>query len=236
MGARIDRALPERKPQPRPDIRRMLFPVGPVAVFGASNFPLAFSVAGGDTVSALAAGCPVVVKAHPAHPGTSELVRLGDPDGRPARRECPKASSRCSTGLRRRSGSRWSRIPPSVPAAFTGSLRAGRTLYDAAALRPEPIPVFAEMGSSNPVFLLPGALQERGEAIAKGFAASVTLGSGQFCTNPGLVVLVDSPPATAFLHSAGDLLAGDRRGHDGPRRHQGRVRPERRRRDADSPA
>jgi len=206
VGARIDRALPERKPQPRPDIRRMLFPVGPVAVFGASNFPLAFSVAGGDTVSALAAGCPVVVKAHPAHPGTSELSASAI---RRAARETgmPEGVFSMLHGTSPEVGITLVTHPAIRSAAFTGSLRAGRTLYDAAALRPEPIPVFAEMGSSNPVFLLPGALQERSEAIAKGFAASVTLGSGQFCTNPGLVILVDSPPATAFLHSAGDLLA-----------------------------
>jgi NADP-dependent aldehyde dehydrogenase len=206
VGARIDRAIPDRKPQPRPDLRRMLVPVGPVAVFGASNFPLAFSVAGGDTISALAAGCPVIVKAHPAHPGTSELsagaVRAaaretGMPDGVFAmlHGSSPEIGITLVTHPRIRA------------AAFTGSLRAGRTLYDAGAMRPEPIPVFAEMGSSNPVFLLPGALRERGEAIAKGFAASVTLGSGQFCTNPGMVVLVDAPDATAFLQSAGGLLA-----------------------------
>ena len=206
VGARIDRALPERKPQPRPDMRRMLFPVGPVAVFGASNFPLAFSVAGGDTVSALAAGCPVVVKAHPAHPGTSELSASAI---QRAARETgmPEGVFSMLHGTSPEVGITLVTHPAIRSAAFTGSLRAGRTLYDAAALRPEPIPVFAEMGSSNPVFLLPGALQERGETIAKGFAASVTLGSGQFCTNPGVVVLVDSPPATAFLHSAGDLLA-----------------------------
>jgi NADP-dependent aldehyde dehydrogenase len=209
VGARIDRAIPDRKPQPRPDLRRMRIPVGPVAVFGASNFPLAFSVAGGDTVSALAAGCPVVVKAHPAHPGTSELSASAI---RRAARETgmPEGVFAMLHGTSPEVGITLVTHPAIRAAAFTGSLRAGRTLYDAASLRPEPIPVFAEMGSSNPVFLLPGALQERGEAIARGFAASVTLGSGQFCTNPGLVVLVDSPSpaATAFLQSAGTLLAG----------------------------
>ncbi len=206
VGARIDRALPERKPQPRPDLRRMLVPVGPVAVFGASNFPLAFSVAGGDTVSALAAGCPVVVKAHPAHPGTSELSAAAI---RRAVRETgmPEGVFAMLHGTSPEVGITLVTHPAIQAAAFTGSLRAGRTLYDAAALRPDPIPVYAEMGSSNPVFLLPGALQERSEAIARGFAASVTLGSGQFCTNPGLVVLVDAPASTAFLHAAGDLLA-----------------------------
>ncbi len=205
VGARIDRAIPVRKPQPRPDLRRMLVPAGPVAVFGASNFPLAFSVAGGDTISALAAGCPVVVKAHPAHPGTSELSASAI---RKAARETgmPEGVFAVLHGTSPEVGITLVTHPAIRAAAFTGSLRAGRTLYDAAALRPEPIPVFAEMGSSNPVFLLPGALQERGEAIARRFAASVTLGSGQFCTNPGLVLLVDAPASTAFLHSAGDLL------------------------------
>ncbi len=207
VGARIDRALPDRKPQPRPDLRRMLIPSGPVAVFGASNFPLAFSVAGGDTISALAAGCPVVVKAHPAHPGTSDLsasaIRL-------AAREIgmPEGVFSMVHGRSPEVGITLVTHPSIRAAAFTGSHVAGRTLYDAAALRPDPIPVFAEMGSSNPVFLLPGALQERGEAIARGFAASVTLGSGQFCTNPGLAVLVDAPASNAFLKAAGDLLAG----------------------------
>jgi NADP-dependent aldehyde dehydrogenase len=207
VGARIDRALPDRKPHPRPDIRRMLVPVGPVAVFGASNFPLAFSVAGGDTISALAAGCPVVVKAHPAHPGTSELSASAI---RTAARETgmPEGVFSMIQGPSPEVGITLVTHPLIRSAAFTGSLTAGRTLYDAAALRPEPIPVFAEMGSSNPVFLLPGALQERGEAIAKGFATSVTLGSGQFCTNPGLAVIVDAPVSNAFLKAAGDLLAG----------------------------
>lgn len=206
VGARIDRALPERKPQPRPDVRRMLVPSGPVAVFGASNFPLAFSVAGGDTISALAAGCPVVVKAHPAHPGTSELSASAI---RAAARETgiPEGVFAMVHGRSPEVGITLVTHPAIRAGAFTGSLVAGRTLFDAAALRPDPIPVFAEMGSSNPVFLLPGALQERGEAIAKGFAASVTLGSGQFCTNPGLAVVVDAPASTAFLQAAGDLLA-----------------------------
>ncbi len=211
VGARIDRALPDRKPQPRPDIRRMLVPTGPVAVFGASNFPLAFSVAGGDTISALAAGCPVVVKAHPAHPGTSELSASAI---RTAARETgmPEGVFAMIHGRSPEVGITLVTHPAIRAGAFTGSHVAGRTLFDAAALRPEPIPVFAEMGSSNPVFLLPGALQERGEAIAKGFAASVTLGSGQFCTNPGLAVLVDAPPSNAFLKAAGDLLAASAAG------------------------
>lgn len=205
VEARIDRALPDRKPRPRPDIRRLLVPLGPVAVFGASNFPLAFSVAGGDTVSALAAGCPVVVKAHPAHPGTSELAASAI---RTAARETrmPEGVFSMVQGPSHEVGITLVTHPVIRAVGFTGSLRAGRTLFDAAALRPEPIPVYAEMGSSNPVFLLPGALDARGDAIAKGLAASVTLGAGQFCTNPGLAILVESPAASAFLQSAGRLL------------------------------
>lgn len=206
VGARIDRALPDRKPRPRPDVRRMLVPVGPVAVFGASNFPLAFSVPGGDTVSALASGCPVVVKAHPAHPGTSELAASAI---RTAARETrmPEGVFSMLHGSSPEVGITLVTHPAIRAAGFTGSLEAGRTLFDAAALRPDPILVHAEMGSSNPVFVLPGALAERGDAIARGLAISVTLGSGQFCTNPGLTVVVDSPAANAFLESAGELLA-----------------------------
>ncbi len=206
VGARIDRALPDRKPQPRPDIRRMLVPIGPVAVFGASNFPLAFSVAGGDTISALAAGCPVVVKAHPGHPGTSDLVASAV---RTAARETrmPEGVFGMVHGPSPEVGITLVTHPGIRAVGFTGSLAAGRTLFDAAALRPEPIPVYAEMGSSNPVFVLPGAVAERSPAIAKGLAASVTQGAGQFCTNPGLVFVLDSPAASAFLKEAGDALA-----------------------------
>ncbi|HEY1252589.1 MAG TPA: aldehyde dehydrogenase (NADP(+)) [Thermoanaerobaculia bacterium] len=207
VEARIDRALPDRKPQPRPDLRRLLVPLGPVAVFGASNFPLAFSVAGGDTVSALAAGCPVVVKAHPAHPGTSELAALAI---RTAARETrmPDGVFSMVQGAAPEIGITLVTHPLIRAAGFTGSLRAGRTLFDAGAMRPEPIPVYAEMGSSNPIFLLPGALEARGPAIATGLAASVTLGAGQFCTNPGLAVLVDSPSSNGLLQSVGELLGG----------------------------
>jgi NADP-dependent aldehyde dehydrogenase len=205
VGARIDRALPDRKPQPRPDIRRMLVPLGPVAVFGASNFPLAFSVAGGDTISAFAAGCPVVVKAHPGHPGTSDLVASAI---RTAAREArmPEGVFGMVHGLSPEVGITLVTHPAIRAAGFTGSLAAGRTLFDAAALRPDPIPVYAEMGSSNPVFVLPGAIAERSAAIARGLAASVTQGAGQFCTNPGLVFVVDSPAASAFLKETGDCL------------------------------
>ena len=206
VGARIDRAVPDRKPQPRPDIRRMLVPLGPVAVFGASNFPLAFSVAGGDTISAFAAGCPVVVKAHPGHPGTSDLVAQAV---RTAARETrmPEGVFGILHGTSPEVGITLVTHPAIRAVGFTGSLAAGRTLFDAAALRPDPIPVYAEMGSSNPVFVLPGAIAERSAAIAKGLAASVTLGAGQFCTNPGLVFAIDSPASSAFFKETGDLLA-----------------------------
>ncbi len=205
VEARIDHALPDRQPLPRADLRRMLLPIGPVAVFGASNFPFAFSVAGGDTASALAAGCPVVVKAHPAHPGTSELVAraigraalvTGMPDG-----VFSMIHGMKETGLA------LVRHPKLEAVGFTGSLSAGRALFDAAAARPKPIPVYAEMGSVNPVFVLPGALQERGEKIAEGLAQSVTLGVGQFCTNPGVVVGLQSENLTAFLLTAAERIS-----------------------------
>jgi alpha-ketoglutaric semialdehyde dehydrogenase len=187
VDARIDRAMPERKPVPKPDIRRMLIPLGPVAVFSASNFPLAFSVAGGDTASALAAGCPVVVKAHPAHPATSELVSraianaVGE-TGMPAAIFSLLHSTRNDIAIA------LVKHPFATAVGFTGSLRAGRALFNAVASRPDPIPVYAEMGSTNPVFVLPGAMRERGEAIAQGMKLSVMLGVGQFCTSPGLAV------------------------------------------------
>ena len=205
VEARIDRALPDRQPLPRPDIRRMLVPLGPVAVFGASNFPLAFSVAGGDTASALAAGCPVVVKAHPAHPGTSELVARAILEAARAT-AMPEGVFSLVHGAGPAVGQALVTHPLIQAVGFTGSLRAGRALYDAAARRPQPIPVFAEMGSANPVFVLPRALAERGPAIAKGLAASVTLGSGQFCTNPGLTLVLRSPAADAFLDETAALL------------------------------
>jgi len=188
--ASIDRAIEDRKPLRKPDLRRILIPIGPVAVWAASNFPFAFSVAGGDTASALAAGCPVIVKAHPGHPGTSELMATaignavtscGLPPG--VFSMLHGASPQVSLDLVQH---------PSIAAgAFTGSLRAGRALYDAASRRPKPIPFFAEMGSTNPVFLLPGALAERAEAIADGLVQSVNLGVGQFCTCPGIVAGIE---------------------------------------------
>lgn len=186
VDARIDRADPRRRPVPKPDLRRMLVPLGPVAVFPASNFPLAFSTAGGDTASALAAGCPVIVKARPSHAGTSELVgdaivaalaELGFPDGWFSQLHGPGRSL----------GLRLVEHPAVKAVGFTGSLSGGRALMAAAAARPEPIPVYAEMGSVNPVFLLPQVLQQAAESIAEGYHQSLTLGVGQFCTNPGLV-------------------------------------------------
>lgn len=205
VGARIDRAQPDRQPAPRPDLRRMLVPLGPVAVFGASNFPLAFSVAGGDTASALAAGCTVVVKAHPAHPGTSDLVAQAIRRAA-ARTGMPEGVFGMVQGARTAVGVALVEHPLVKAVGFTGSLRGGRALYDAAARRPEPIPVYAEMGSSNPVFILPRALASRGEAIAKGLVASVTLGVGQFCTNPGLTVVERSDAASAFAAATRELV------------------------------
>ncbi|HWB33249.1 MAG TPA: aldehyde dehydrogenase (NADP(+)) [Acidobacteriaceae bacterium] len=190
LQATIDRAMPERKPLPRADLRAQRIPLGPVAVFGASNFPLAFSVAGGDTASALAAGCPVVAKAHPSHPGTSEL----------AGRVIQKAVAECGLPEGVFSllvggaavGEALVKHPAMQAVGFTGSRRVGRALVALAAARDEPIPVYAEMSSVNPVFLLPGALAERAEKIAQGWADSVTLGTGQFCTKPGIAIGIAS--------------------------------------------
>jgi len=187
VEARIDTGDPSRKPGPAPDIRRMLVPLGPVAVFSASNFPLAFSVAGGDTASALAAGCPVVCKAHPGHPGTSELV--GGAIGQAvASLGLPAGMFSLVHGWSHEVGLALVRHPLTRAVGFTGSLRGGRAVFDAAATRPDPIPVYAEMGSVNPVFLLPSAVAERWESLAAGLAHSITLGVGQFCTKPGVIV------------------------------------------------
>jgi len=197
VDARIDPAQPERKPLPRADLRSLLLALGPVAVFGASNFPLAFSVAGGDTASALAAGCPVVVKAHPAHPGTSELVGLVLQQaiataGLPAGVFALLFDSGTSIG------SALVQHPAIKAVGFTGSSAGGQALMRLAAARPEPIPCYAEMGSTNPLFILPGALRERGGTLAAGLQGSFTLGSGQFCTKPGLVFMPESD-AEPFL-------------------------------------
>ncbi|UCG86911.1 MAG: aldehyde dehydrogenase (NADP(+)) [Gemmatimonadota bacterium] len=192
VGARIDPGDPDRAPIPKPDIRQMLVPLGPVAVFGASNFPLAFSVAGGDTASALAAGCTVVCKAHPAHPGTAELTARAT--AKAVRdTELPAGVFSLLHGWSHDVGLAAVRHPFARAVGFTGSLRGGRALFDAAAARPDPIPVYAEMGSVNPVFLLPSAVAERGDSIAAGLAQSITLGVGQFCTNPGIILAVRGP-------------------------------------------
>lgn len=205
VDARIDRALPDRKPSPRPDLRRMLVPIGPVVVFGASNFPLAFSVAGGDTISALAARNPVIVKAHPAHPGTSELV-AGAIARAVRRSELPEGTFSMLHGIDPEVSLALVRQPAARAVAFTGSLRAGRALYDAASRRPDPISVFAEMGSINPVFVLPGALEDNLDPIAKGLAASINLGAGQFCTCPGLVVGNEGSAFRQFAAKLGALF------------------------------
>ncbi len=203
---RINPGDPDREPLPKPDIRSMLRPLGPVAVFGASNFPLAFSVSGGDTASALAAGCPVVAKAHPSHPGVSELVGSAV---RAAAEACgmPDGVFSLIIDARIESGQALVRHPAIRAVGFTGSRRAGIALMEIAAQRPVPIPVFAEMSSVNPVFLLPGALEERADAIAAGLTASCTLGVGQFCTNPGLVFLPTGEAADAFIQSVASQFA-----------------------------
>ena len=198
VGARIDRADAQRQPLPKPDVRSMWHAIGPVVVFGASNFPLAFSVAGGDTASALSAGNPVIVKAHPAHPGTSELA------GRVIRENVRKSGLHegvfsllfdSGTDV----GSALVEHPLVKAVGFTGSLAAGRALLNRASLRPEPIPFYGEMGSTNPVFLLPRALAERSAQIAAGLHKSFTLGGGQFCTKPGIIFLPDGKASASFV-------------------------------------
>ena len=195
--ARVDRADPARQPLPKPDIRSMLRPLGPIAVFGASNFPLAFSVAGGDTASGLAAGNPVIVKGHSAHPGTSELVGQAISD---AARETGLPEGVFSLLLDRGTqvGIALVEHPRVKAVGFTGSRIAGRTLMDIAASRPEPIPFFGEMSSTNPVFVLPEALRLHSDKIASGLYTSFTLGAGQFCTKPGIVVLPEGVEAGTF--------------------------------------
>ena len=205
LGLTQDTALPERAPLPRPDLRLRRIPVGPVAVFGASNFPLAFSVAGGDTASALAAGCPVVAKAHPSHPGTSELAGLAIQRA-VAASGLPGGVFSLLHGHRHEIGGALAEHPAICAIGFTGSRAGGLSLVRLAACRRVPVPVYAEMSSINPVFLLPGALQARGAAIAKGFADSLTLGTGQFCTQPGLVFTLEGPATEHFLDVAAETL------------------------------
>jgi alpha-ketoglutaric semialdehyde dehydrogenase len=201
LDRRHDPALPDRQPAPRPDLKMIQRPVGPVAVFGASNFPLAFSVAGGDTASALAAGCPVVVKGHSAHPGTGEVVAQAI-DAAIKATGIPAGTFSLVQGGKRDVGEALVQNPFIKAVGFTGSLAGGRALFNLCAARPEPIPFFGELGSVNPMFLLPAALAARGEAIAKGWAGSLTMGAGQFCTNPGIAVVIDGPDADAFVEAA----------------------------------
>ncbi|EFH13412.1 aldehyde dehydrogenase (NADP(+)) [Teichococcus cervicalis] len=207
LDARIDPAQPQRQPLPRADLRLRQIPVGPVAVFGASNFPLAFSVGGGDTASALAAGCPVVVKAHSAHPGTSELVGRAIQS---AVKACglPEGVFSLLFGSGAKVGSALVADPRIQAVGFTGSFAGGTALLKVAQSRPQPIPVYAEMSSINPVFLLPGALAKRAAAIGQGFVGSLTLGAGQFCTNPGLVLGVEGAALDTFAQAATGALQG----------------------------
>lgn len=207
LMARIDRPDPDRKPLPKPDIRSLLRPLGPVVVFGASNFPLAFSVAGGDTASALAGGNPVIVKGHSAHPGTSEIVGRAV---REAVRQCnlPEGVFSLLFGGGNEVGAALMKHPLVKAGGFTGSRTAGKILMNVAASRPEPIPFYAEMSSTNPVFILPGALREDGQKIAAGLHASFTLGAGQFCTKPGMVFVSEGPDASRFSDSLRQAVIG----------------------------
>jgi 2,5-dioxopentanoate dehydrogenase len=206
LGLRIDPALPDRKPAPRPDLRLRMIPLGPVAVFGAANFPLAFSTAGGDTASALAAGCPVVVKAHPAHRETSAMVaraiaraveRVGLPEGVFGHVDGPGNDI----------GAALVQDPRIAAVAFTGSRSGGLALQKVAQARATPIPVYAEMSSINPVLLLPGALKARSAALAAEYVASMTLGAGQFCTNPGVVLAIEGDALSNFESAASEAVA-----------------------------
>lgn len=205
VDARIDTAIPDRQPAPKPDLRRMLIPIGPVVVFGSSNFPLAFSVAGGDTASALATGNPVIVKAHSGHPGTSELVATAV---RRAVVACGLHAGVFSMlqGSGKVIGTALVKHPFARAVGFTGSRTAGRALFDAASARPEPIPVFAEMSSLNPVFILPEAMRERTTKLAEGLRTSMTMGVGQFCTKPGLVFGLQGGEFDQFQKTLAGLL------------------------------
>jgi NADP-dependent aldehyde dehydrogenase len=206
LDRRHDEALPDREPLPRPDLRLMQRPVGPVAVFGASNFPLAFSAAGGDTAAALAAGCPVVVRGHTAHPGISDIVAQAFDAAIKSCGVHPGTFSQIQGGDH--SVGRALVSHPLIRAVgFTGGLAGGRALYDLCASRPEPIPFFGELGSVNPMFLLPAALAARGAGIAAGWAGSLTMGAGQFCTNPGIAVVVGGKDADAFTAAAKEALS-----------------------------
>lgn len=206
VNAKIDPAMPDRQPLPRVDLRSMERAIGPVAVFGASNFPLAFSVAGGDTASALAAGCPVVFKAHPAHLGTSEMVgvaiqkaaqKTGMPEGTFSMLHADADISQALV-----------KDPKIKAVGFTGSYKVGKILFDLAAQRPVPIPVYSEMGSTNPVFILPKTLAQNGAALAENYVNSVTMGVGQFCTNPGIMLIQKNEEFMETLKSKAKEAAG----------------------------
>lgn len=205
LDRRHDAALPDRQPAPRPEIVMVQRPIGPVAVFGASNFPLAFSVAGGDTAAALAAGCPVVVKGHSAHPGTGEIVAEAI-HAAIKRTGMPAGVFSLIQGGNRTVGQAVVQHPLIKAVGFTGSLAGGRALFDLCAARPEPIPFFGELGSVNPMFLLPKALGARAETIGQGWAGSLTMGAGQFCTNPGIAVVIDGADADRFTTATAAAL------------------------------
>ena len=202
VEATIDSGIPDRVPAPKPDLRKMMVPLGPVVVFGSSNFPFAYSTAGGDTAAALAAGCPVIVKSHPMHAGTSEMVASAIIKAA-KHTEMPNGvfSNLNSSGIA--VGVQLVKHPQVKAVGFTGSIKGGRALFDLAAQRPEPIPVFAEMGSINPVVALPSALLQHGDDWARQYASSITLGAGQFCTNPGLILGVKSTSLDSFIRSLG---------------------------------
>ena len=205
VEATIDTAIPDRAPIPKSDLRKMMMPLGPVVVFGASNFPLAYSTAGGDTAAAFAAGCPVIVKSHPMHAGTGELVasaivKAADKTNMPKGVFSNLNSSGIEVGIA------LVKHPGVKAVGFTGSIRGGRALFNLASQRDEPIPVFAEMGSVNPVVIMPEAVQKRGGALANTYAGSITLGSGQFCTNPGLLLGIKGDSLTNFIEKLSDAI------------------------------
>ena len=206
VNAIIDEAMPDRKPLPRADVRQMQIAIGPVAVFGASNFPLAFSVAGGDTVSALAAGCPVIFKAHPAHPATCELM-AGAIIRAAQKTNMPDGVFSMLHAVSHQVGNALVTHPLIKAVGFTGSFKGGKALYDAAVKRPEPIPVYAEMGSVNPVVFLPGIIEEKSATLIESFAASVVLGAGQFCTNPGIFLLINNEASSQFISLLKEAIA-----------------------------
>jgi alpha-ketoglutaric semialdehyde dehydrogenase len=206
LDRRFDAALPDRQPAPRAEIRLIQRPIGPVAVFGASNFPLAFSTAGGDTAAALAAGCPVVVKGHSAHPGTGEIIAEAIEAAIRKTGVHPGVFSLIQGG-NRQVGEALVQHPLIKAVGFTGSLAGGRALFNLCAARPEPIPFFGELGSVNPMFLLPEAMKARAESLGQGWAGSLTMGAGQFCTNPGIAIVTDGADADRFTAAAVEALS-----------------------------